>query len=155
MCTNFHACEDSSVMSMRKDLHIDMVTHTYARAQLRHTQPKMACTSIALRCHRHQMVLLTQTAVCAAAKGDFTPSRTFPALMLVLLPGRQDPGRGPAENQPRGEMKTHVQSDTLPDSVCHGSPLLLVTVQGRLWTCSRASLVPFDDSVKLDLCNCT
>lgn len=121
VCTSFHACEDSSVMSMRKDLHMDMVTHTYAHAQLRHTRPQMALTSIALQCHWHQMVLLTQTAVCTAAKGDFAPSRTFPVLMLVPPPGRQDLGRGPAENQPRGKIKTHVQSETLPDSVCHGT----------------------------------
>lgn len=75
-----------------------MVTHTQAHAQLRHTHPKVPWTHIALWCHQYQMVLLTQTAACAAAKGDFTPSRAFLGLVLVFPPGRQDPGKGAAEN---------------------------------------------------------
>lgn len=81
--------------------------------------------------------------------GDFTASHTFLELMFVSLLSRQYLGKGAAENQPKEKIMTHVQLETLPDSVCHRS-LLLVTVQGRLWTC--ASLVPFGDSVKLDLC---
>lgn len=94
--------------------------------------------------------------MCAAAEGDFTPSRAFPALTLVPPPGTQDPGRGPAEKQPRGKIKTHVQPETFPDSVCCGAPLLAGdSAREALDICSRDSLVPFDDSVKSDPCDCT
>lgn len=139
----------TAVTSVRMELPMGMVTQTQAHAQPRHTCPKVPQTCIALWCRQYRMVLLTQTAACAAAKGDFTASHTFLELMLVSLLSRQYLGKGAVENQPKGKIMTHVQLETLPDSVCHRS-LLLVTVQARLWTC--ASLVPFGDSVKLDLC---
>lgn len=89
MCTSFHASEDSSVMSVKIGLHMDMVTHTCAHT--RHTQPKMAHSSITLRCHQCQMVPVSLTAVCAAAEEDFIPI-TLPALIFMPLSGKQDWG---------------------------------------------------------------
>lgn len=117
-------------------------THTQTHAQPRHTRPRVPQTRVALQCHQYQMVLLTQAAACATAKGDFTPSHAFLGLMLVSLLSRQDLGKGAGENQPKGKIMTHVQPETLPDSVCYGYLLLLVTVQGRLWTCAAGPVLP-------------
>lgn len=154
MFASFHACKDSSAMSVRKDLLMDMVRHTEAQAQPRHKCPKVPRTCVAVWCHRYQMVLLTQTAACAAAKGDFTPSHTFLRLMLVSLLSRQ------AGSRERCSWKPIQRKNN--DS-CSGwdSPWLRLprvsasagdSAREALDTCSRASLVPFGDSVKLDLC---
>lgn len=99
MCTSFHVCEDSSVTSVRKDL-----THGHGHAHVRTPSAQAhAAQDGSRQCHpampsASDGAADAGSAACTDAEGDFTPRRTFPALMLVPQPGTQDPGRGPAEN---------------------------------------------------------
>lgn len=131
VCTSFPARE--TVTSMRNNRHTDRGVHSRAGAQLGRMWPKRARAPVTLRCHWHQRVPLAQTATCSVAEGDFTASHMFPAGTLVSQPGRWIRAGVQLKTNPEGKQRLLFRL-RLPGSAGHQSPLVPVTLQGRLGT---------------------
>lgn len=153
LCPSFPACEDSYVYK-------EGLTHGQRHAYLCRGSARTRVAQEASWSCRPAMPVASDGApcsdctVCCCCRGLHCQPH-IPGLNACVPARQMDLGRGPAENQPRGKIKTPVPPETLWLSWPRVPPFAGDAAREAWDECSRASLVPFDDGVKSDLCQCT